>query len=320
MAAHAAAPHTTITQIIPCCPRRLISRRHHVANISSTVRPRASSSSSSSSSPASTSSSEFKHFEDVILSSSRTTEMAHALWSAVLRPGDTAIDATMGNGWDTMILANLVLGDPGDDDGDGDGDVAARSCGGRGRVVAFDIQQGALDSTRAKVERELTPQQAARVHLVLDSHDNMRQHVNCAADPVDPEDPEDDGGSDSDLYSAEANDSVGVVCFNLGYLPGQGSDKAVVTRKESTVAAVEVATAVLRPGGVVTVVGYTGHEGGWEEVEAVMEFVSRLDPRKFTATNHSIVNRDNCPQLIAVHRKEGGGGGGGGGALTTSAR
>ena len=61
---------------------------------------------------------------------------------------------------------------------------------------------------------------------------------------------------------------------------------------------------VLRPGGVLTVVGYTGHEGGWEEVEAVMELVSSLDPREFTATNHSVVNRDNCPQLIAVHKKE----------------
>ena len=88
------------------------------------------------------------------------------------------------------------------------------------------------------------------------------------------------------------------------YVPyGEGSDKALVTRKESTVTAVSAAIEVLRPGGVLTVVGYTGHEGGWEEVEAVMGFVSSLDPREFTATNHSIVNRDNCPQLIAVHRK-----------------
>ena len=49
--------------------------------------------------------------------------------------------------------------------------------------------------------------------------------------------------------------------------------------------------------------GYTGHEGGWEEVEAVMELVSSLDPRQFTATNHTVVNRANCPQLIAVHRR-----------------
>jgi hypothetical protein len=56
--------------------------------------------------------------------------------------------------------------------------------------VAFDIQQGALDSTRAKVEDQLTREQAARVELVLGSHDTLEEHV-------------DDG-------------EVGVVCFNLG--------------------------------------------------------------------------------------------------------
>lgn len=225
--------------------------------------------------------------------------MAHALWRAVLREGDIAIDATMGNGWDTMILAKLVLGrhpggGHGDRDGDGDGDgvpkgedaattttaTTTTATTTKGRVVAFDIQQGALDSTRLKVEQELAPEHAARVHLVLGSHDTLEQHVDV-------------GGGDE----------VGVVCFNLGYLPGS-DDKAVVTRRESTVRAVQASVRVLRPGGVLTVVGYTGHEGGWEEVEAVMSFVSGLDPRLFTASNHTIVNRDNCPQLIAVHRKK----------------
>ena len=57
----------------------------------------------------------------------------------------------------------------------------------------------------------------------------------------------------------------------------------MVTRSDTTVAAVRAAIRVLRPGGVLTVVGYTGHEGGWEEVEAVMSVVSELDPRQFTA-------------------------------------
>ena len=69
----------------------------------------------------------------------------------------------------------------------------------------------------------------------------------------------------------------------VGFLYASGSDKAVVTRSDSTVAAVRAAIRVLRPGGVLTVVGYTGHEGGWEEVEAVMSVVSDLDPREFTA-------------------------------------
>ena len=117
------------------------------------------------------------------------------------------------------------------------------------------------------------------------------------AEAIGGEDVSDDDGEDAET------DAVGVVCFNLGYLPGPTADKGVRTRRTTTVSAVASGVRVLRPGGVLTVVGYTGHEGGWEEVE-VMELVSSLDPREFTATNHSVVNRDNCPQLIAVHRKE----------------
>jgi hypothetical protein len=35
-------------------------------------------------------------FEQVLRTNSRTTELAHALWRAVIKEGDTAIDATMG--------------------------------------------------------------------------------------------------------------------------------------------------------------------------------------------------------------------------------
>ena len=165
--------------------------------------------------------------------------MAHALWRAVLREGDTAIDATMGNGWDTLILAKLVLRENIPDQSFGGDEMnptqteGGDRCSTRGRVVAFDIQQAALDSTRAKVEEQLTPGQAARVNLVLGSHDTLENHVK-------------DGNG---------GDQVGVVCFNLGYLPGVGSDKTVVTQVDSTVKAVQAAVKVLRPGGVLTVVG-----------------------------------------------------------------
>ena len=210
------------------------------------------------------------HFEDVIVTNSRTTDMAHTLWRAVMCPGDTAVDATMGNGWDTVALA-LMLADL-----ESTSDPAVESK--PGRVVAFDIQEDALTSTRTRMDKDLTPEQASRVDLVLKSHDMMEEHV-------------------------REHDSVGVVCFNCGYLPGPDGNKEVRTATTTTVSAVAAGVKTLRPGGVLTVVGYTGHPGGWDEVEAVMELVSSLDPREFTATNHSVVNRDNCPQLIAVHRK-----------------
>ena len=226
------------------------------------------------------------HFEDVIVTSSRTTDMAHTLWRAVMRPGDTVVDATMGNGWDTVALARILA----DLDASPAGDASKP-----GRVVAFDVQEDALTSTRARVREALTPDQASRVDLVLKSHERMEEHVRVpGVNAIDDDD--DDSGMETD--------AVGVVCFNLGYLPGPTADKEVRTRRTTTVSAVASGVRVLRPGGVLTVVGYTGHEGGWEEVEAVMELVSSLDPREFTATNHSVVNRDNCPQLIAVHRKE----------------
>ena len=230
------------------------------------------------------------HFEDVIVTNSRTTDMAHTLWRAVMRPGDTVVDATMGNGWDTVALARILA----DLDASPAGDASKP-----GRVVAFDVQEDALTSTRARVRESLTPDQASRVDLVLKSHERMEEHVRVPGlNAFDDDDDDDDDGEDAET------DAVGVVCFNLGYLPGPTADKGVRTRRTTTVSAVASGVRVLRPGGVLTVVGYTGHEGGWEEVEAVMELVSSLDPREFTATNHSVVNRDNCPQLIAVHRKE----------------
>lgn len=57
----------------------------------------------------------------------RLTDQAHELIAAVLQPGETAIDATAGNGHDTFFLCQTV--------------------GPAGHVFAFDIQQQALDQT-----------------------------------------------------------------------------------------------------------------------------------------------------------------------------
>lgn len=51
----------------------------------------------------------------------------------VLLSGETAIDATMGQGWDTVYLAEKV--------------------GPEGTVFAFDVQKEALESTRKRLER-----------------------------------------------------------------------------------------------------------------------------------------------------------------------
>ncbi len=72
--------------------------------------------------------------------------------SETVSPGDTVVDATAGNGNDTLFLAELV--------------------GEEGRVFAFDIQQAALESTANRLDRLND-----RVTLILDSHANVDQYV-----------------------------------------------------------------------------------------------------------------------------------------------
>ncbi len=71
-----------------------------------------------------------------------------------LRPGDTAVDATMGNGHDTLFLAETV--------------------GQEGHVFAFDIQQSALEFTRRLLEENGV---SDRVTLLCRSHSEMAEAV-----------------------------------------------------------------------------------------------------------------------------------------------
>lgn len=72
----------------------------------------------------------------------------------VLGTGDHAVDATAGNGHDTLFLARTV--------------------GPAGRVTAFDIQPAALAATRQRLqEQELL----AHVRLIPAGHETMEDHV-----------------------------------------------------------------------------------------------------------------------------------------------
>ena len=75
--------------------------------------------------------------------------VAHNLIRDKLRPGDIAIDATVGNGHDTVFLVEQVSPS--------------------GKVYGFDIQQAAIDSTRAKVESCYRAGERARSNMLLRS-------------------------------------------------------------------------------------------------------------------------------------------------------
>ena len=83
---------------------------------------------------------------------------AHQLVKQHVCPGDTVIDATVGNGVDTLFLAELT--------------------GKNGTVYGFDIQERALRQTAAR----LLPKKdnIARVHLLHRSHAEMLDAIPSA--------------------------------------------------------------------------------------------------------------------------------------------
>lgn len=71
-----------------------------------------------------------------------------------VQPGDLCIDATMGNGNDTLLLSKLV--------------------GETGKVIAFDIQEMALTNTAKRLQDASAPNNYT---LLMESHSNMSLHA-----------------------------------------------------------------------------------------------------------------------------------------------
>ena len=82
----------------------------------------------------------------------RPIELLHILLGEVIRPGDTVIDATAGNGYDTVFLAKAV--------------------GPDGRVIAIDIQKEAIRSTADRLRNQ---ELHDRVELHQISHVALRK-------------------------------------------------------------------------------------------------------------------------------------------------
>lgn len=143
--------------------------------------------------------------------------------------------------------------------------------GSEGKVIGFDVQEAAVERARARWE---TRGGEGSVELHAVGHERMAELV--------------DG-------------EVAAVMFNLGYLPG--GDKSLITRAETTLVALGMAVELVRPGGVVTVVCYPGHEGGAEEADAVVEWAEGLEQEEFAVTRYGFLNQRNSPpSLVAVER------------------
>jgi len=138
--------------------------------------------------------------------------------------------------------------------------VLARIVGPCGHVYAIDRQAAAINSSRQRVAREgLLP-------WVSFHH-------------------EDHALLDPGMFNRSPRPRIAVL--NLGYLPH--GDHSLITRPESTLACLHILHAVLVAGSLISVIAYTGHPGGKEELRAVEDWISEatatLDQRIETNAN-----------------------------------
>ncbi|WP_165088126.1 class I SAM-dependent methyltransferase [Neisseria yangbaofengii] len=175
----------------------------------------------------------------------------HQLLTRHLNNGDTALDGTAGNGHDTVFLAKAV--------------------GNRGKVWAFDVQQQALEQTKARLMSENL---LNCVTLVHDSHQYIERYIRQGVDAA---------------------------VFNFGWLPG--GDKSITTSADSSLAALNGTLSLLNPNGIVTAVLYPGHDSGRVEANAIEAWAQLLPQQEFAVLKYHFINRQNYPPYVLAIQK-----------------
>jgi predicted methyltransferase len=182
----------------------------------------------------------------------RPTALVQEILRTVILEGDVVIDATAGNGHDTVFLADAV--------------------GGKGWVLAFDVQEAALVSARERVE---TSGFSGRVEFFHESHARMSAHAELG--------------------------SIAVVMFNLGYLPGEGHE--LTTEANETLVALEISTGLLKEGGVLSVICYPGHTAGAQEADAVEKWMLSLAAIGWRVARYGALGTRKPAPFLLIARK-----------------
>lgn len=158
-----------------------------------------------------------------------------------------------------------------------DTEFFAEHIGPAGIVFAFDIQREAIEETKARLFNRGFLQ---RVALIQTCHSRMEEII-----PINHVPP------------------IQAIMYNLGYLP-HGLDKSIITRPDTTVASLQQAVRLLSPGGRMTIVYYTGHEGGEEEFAAINTFLEWLDAGQYVIDHHpGSPEREHAPGVFAVTKE-----------------
>lgn len=185
-------------------------------------------------------------------------DLAHRYWQMIIKPGDFVIDATCGNGQDTLILCQLAL------------------TNSTGTVLAIDIQAAAIQHTQSYLNQHLSP-----------------TLLNCIQYQE---------GCHSTFPSSIQPDTVALIAYNLGYLPG--NNKQLTTMTDTTLQSLNRALSLVKPGGAISITCYPGHTEGSDEQAAILDFVTQLSPFEWSCCHHVWINRKKSPSLLFLQKAQ----------------
>jgi len=86
-------------------------------------------------------------------------DLAHQHLESIIKPGDTVIDATCGNGHDTLVLAKLAL------------------TSDSGKIFAIDRQADAIESTKQLLTKQLSRAVINRIEFSQRCHSTFPEHL-----------------------------------------------------------------------------------------------------------------------------------------------
>jgi SAM-dependent methyltransferase len=195
-------------------------------------------------------------------------EFQHRVLRGFLRPGFAVLDATCGNGNDTVFLWKCVQPD--------------------GFVLACDLQAAAVEETRRRIEAlaAASPEPALLGRRVAVY---QRDHADL-------------GWASDALGTLTGGDSppVKAIVYNLGFLPH--GDKRVLTQASTTIASMASGLKLLqKDGGLLAALAYTGHDGG-QERDDLRAWIKTLPSSEFSALDIQLANRD-APTLFLIEAR-----------------
>lgn len=201
--------------------------------------------------------------------------LSKLIWKDYLKVGNHVIDATVGNGFDSLAIAPLILSSS------------------SGKLYCIDIQESAIDKTKERLQKKLPVDLYQRVEFYCQSHSTFPATI--------------------------PSESVDMICYNLGYLPGKPRknnstpdfpqdqniatlEEPIITRASSTLQSIEHGMKLLKSNGLFSITAYPGHKYGDQETDAVKSFLSSLSPLEWKVYSHCSLNREKSPQLFLAYK------------------